>query len=949
MPGPGGQLVEREAEVDALEAALAAAAAGAGCVVLMEGPAGIGKSELLGVAQRRALESGLGVLTGRGSELERHVPFGVALELFARPLLLVHPSERQALFRGAAELAAPLFSATPPAEGTGAGDESFPVIHGLYWLLVNLAERAPLVVAVDDAHWVDRPSLRFLLYLAERVEGLPAALVVALRGEEAPAGGKPMARLRALRHARVLNPEALSKDATAVLTRTLYFPSADGEFCRAVFDVTLGNPFIVREVLHAIDLEGLPPTSGSAERVRSLAPESVVRSTRARISRLPTEAWELVKAVAVLGSDASLRHAARLAGLSAETAASAADDLVAAGVLLPGDPLDFVQPPVRTSVYSSIRPGRRATAHAAAAAILVEEEPHPERLANHLLHSPTLGNPDVVRRLRAAAQWALSVGAPDSALRYLCRALAEPPPPTERAGILVEAGRASATVGDPTSLEYLHRAVERMTSGRDRAAARYEVGRILVNQGRYREASESLRDGLDDLGDTEPCELRHRLLAALLQATRLDPGSPHRSETLGASQAAVDQEGEMTLGRRALLGELAFEWLLAGRPCQEVTRAAKRALAGPGLVGMDEGEALPFYNAVAALTWAGGLDTARDELDRALEEAERYGRVMGVATASFRRAVVAYLRGAVADSVSDAQRAVDAARAGWAAYLPAARAVLALGLIELGELLRAAAVLDPPDPPQGRPSPTQAMFLNARACLHLVEGSAAEALADARAAGRIMTEDLGSLTPAIVPWRSTAAVAQRQLGDAAEAQRLAAEEVELARAFGAPRPLGMALRAHGVVERGARGVEILREAVATLAASPARLEHARALADLGGALRRAGRRSEAQPLLREGLRLAERCGAMVLAERLTEELQASRIRSGRRALVGVGALTPGEQRVARLAADGLTNKEIAQKLFVSVRAVEFHLGNVYTKLGISRRGLGAALKAVQAG
>jgi DNA-binding CsgD family transcriptional regulator len=215
-------------------------------------------------------------------------------------------------------------------------------------------------------------------------------------------------------------------------------------------------------------------------------------------------------------------------------------------------------------------------------------------------------------------------------------------------------------------------------------------------------------------------------------------------------------------------------------------------------------------------------------------------------------------------------------------------------------------------------------------------------------AGRIMTEDLDSLTPAIVPWRSLAATAHHQLGAAGEARRLAAEDVDLARQFGAPRALGVALRVQGVVEGGARGLERLQEAAAVLAGSPARLEHARALADLGAALRRAGRpEAEAGEALRRGLELAERCGATILADRLSEELTAAGLRPPRRSRRSPVALTPGEARVAQLAAGGLTNKAVAQQLFVSVRAVEFHLGNVYTKLGISsRRQLAGALASV---
>jgi DNA-binding CsgD family transcriptional regulator len=245
-------------------------------------------------------------------------------------------------------------------------------------------------------------------------------------------------------------------------------------------------------------------------------------------------------------------------------------------------------------------------------------------------------------------------------------------------------------------------------------------------------------------------------------------------------------------------------------------------------------------------------------------------------------------------------------------------------------------VLAPGEGPEHRPeAPNEPIFLQARATLHLVEGDAAAALKDALAAGRIMTEHLRSLTPAIVPWRSLAATAHHHRGAIAEAHRLAAEEVELARAFGAPRALGAALRVQGALAGGNRGIASLREAVGVLAGSPARLEQARALADLGAALRRAGD-EDAPAALQQGLELAERCGAVVLAARLHEELTASGMHAPHRVKTPV-TLTPGEERVARLAARGLSNREVAQTLFVSVRAVEFHLNNVFAKLGISSR------------
>jgi DNA-binding CsgD family transcriptional regulator len=203
---------------------------------------------------------------------------------------------------------------------------------------------------------------------------------------------------------------------------------------------------------------------------------------------------------------------------------------------------------------------------------------------------------------------------------------------------------------------------------------------------------------------------------------------------------------------------------------------------------------------------------------------------------------------------------------------------------------------------------------------------------------------VGSRNPAFIAWRSPAALAMLQLGQPDEARRLATEEVELARTWGAPRALGAALRAAGLVEGGMRGLALLEEAVQALAGSPAKLEHSKARMELGAALRRANRRADAREHLRQAVELATICGAASLAEGAERELLATGARPRRIALSGVESLTPSERRVAEMAAEGPTNREIAQALFVTQRTVEVHLTSIYRKLGISSRSqLAAAL------
>src|SRR5713226_7926329 len=182
-----------------------------------------------------------------------------------------------------------------------------------------------------------------------------------------------------------------------------------------------------------------------------------------------------------------------------------------------------------------------------------------------------------------------------------------------------------------------------------------------------------------------------------------------------------------------------------------------------------------------------------------------------------------------------------------------------------------------------------------------------------------------------------AALALHQLGEDEDARRLAGEEVQLARTRGAPRALGAALPAAGLIEGGARGLALLEEAVEVLSRSPAKLEHAKARTELGAALRRANRRAQAREQLRHALELATLSGATPLAARAESELLATGVRPRRVALSGVASLTPSERRVAELAAERLTNREIAQALFVTQRTVEVHLTSIYRKLEIRSR------------
>jgi DNA-binding CsgD family transcriptional regulator len=269
--------------------------------------------------------------------------------------------------------------------------------------------------------------------------------------------------------------------------------------------------------------------------------------------------------------------------------------------------------------------------------------------------------------------------------------------------------------------------------------------------------------------------------------------------------------------------------------------------------------------------------------------------------------------------------------------------VLVLEQTDQGELDAAEQALAPLDSKAESGSITATMLRLARGRLRVQQGRVAEGLEDFLAVGARLTSGMVTC-PAFLPWRSQAALAQLALGEREPARRLADEEVELARAFGTPRALGAAKRAAGVVAGGDRGASLLREAIDEFERGDARLERARALADLGALLRRRNRRTEARELLREALDAAHHAGAKPLARQAETELRATGARPRRIVLTGLDSLTASERRVAELAGQGLTNREIAQTLFITARTVEGHLTSVFRKLMLdSRDELPAAL------
>jgi DNA-binding NarL/FixJ family response regulator len=930
-----GALLEREAELRALDSALRDSAKGQGGIVLVEAATGLGKSRLLGEAAALAAGRGARVLSASGRDLEHDLPFGVALQLFEMPVSGFDDAERERFFSGSAGLAAPLvLEGTPVPQGLSAS------LHGLYWLSANLAEERPLVLSIDDVHWCDPPTLRFLVYLAQRIQELPITAVLAVAAGHPPEPDPLLDELRTHPATTIVRLEPLSQEAVARGLRESVLPGAEPAFARACHKATGGNPLLLAELGVELAMRDVEPRDANAAVVHELAPESLAATVLVRLRRLGEGAVELARAVAVLGDGAELRHAAPLAGLPVDRAIPLADALMGAGVLRREPGLSFVHPVVRVSMDADRPDLERAEAHRRAAGMLMDEGASMERVAPHLLAGRPDSDPRAVEVLLEAGKRALAGGAPDSAVRLLRRALDEPPPPERRADVLVALGRAEGAAGDPTAIERLTDALELIGEPAGRAAAALDAGRLLLKHGRWDDAATTLERGIEDVDGTDD-SLRASLETAYVIATGALPADEGEPPEAAVEDAVL----ESTVAGRLILARTAAARALRGTSAAEVRGLATRALGGGALLRDETSDGTGFYLAVFALTVAEDLQTAELAAATAVDDAQRRGSVLGFATACHFRSLAVLRRGRIPDAAADTVNALEARAYGWRHSLASAVAVQAECMIERGELDEAGRELQGLMNERGvsGEDPRDYRFVGARGHVRLLQLSPATALEDLLEAGRLMNE-LGGDNPAVYPWRSLASAASLALGDRAEARRLAEEELALAAAFGAPGAHGRAIAALAATSDGAEALELREEAVRVLESSQAALDRARALIDLGATLRRATRRRDAREPLKLGLDLAGRCGARALAQRAREELVAVGARPRRDAATGREALTVRESQVAGLAAQGMSNREIAEALFVTVKTVEWHLKHAYRKLGVSsRRELGTAL------
>lgn len=927
-------LLEREPELARLRQCVAEAIGGIARLVVVEGSAGIGKTSLLRATTEHARTEGVATLSAQGSVLEQDFSFGVVRQLFDPLRARCDPREWSELTDGAASLAALALDATASTLEV-VSDRAHATLHGLYWLLANFAARGPVLLVVDDMQWTDPASLRWLAYILRRLEGLRVLVVVAVRTGEPPADPALLAEI--LDSADTLRPGPLSAAAAAALLRVQLGDEATDAFCAACHRGCGGNPFLLGALAYSLTTDGISPTDQAAPGVAEFGSDGVARALERRLTWLPDGAADIVEAVAVLGDGTSLRHAAALAGLAPDIARVAADALRAANLFTAESGLSFQHPVLRSAAVARLLPAARAAAHARAVDLLVADGAPSDRLALHLLHTEPAGDPQVVRLLQAAAKVADDRGAPETATRYLRRAIAEPPTPAEMPNVQFNLGLTAMATREPDAGSLLHTAVGTMTDSTQRAAAALRAGRALGIAAQHHLAVEVCLSALDTPGQLS-AEDRVRLTAELAcNAAAVASLTPTATRLLSADLPHTGSSAD------GLLNVVRAYFALTD---------AERASSADGLLaaGIQAGalrergsSALPVCTVTA--TYLDQLALAERICDDIIAAGRQMGSLSIVANLACFRCQVNQRRGNLLAAEADGQMSFefnrDTSDAGGISW---PLAFLIDTLVERGEYGQAENALAA----SGLPDPLPdllgcAVLVTSKGVLRCAAGRPEEGLADLFDA-RDRWAALGVTNPAIAAWRPATVGALVTLGHIKQARRLAEENLTLARRAGSSRATGVALRACALAAQRWGRLAFLEEAVRVLRDTPAILELARAVIDLGRVQWHAGEGERGRQLLREGLDLAHRLGAKLLAERARTELVATGARPRRPAATGVDALTAQERRIAEMAAEGMSNRGIAQTLFLTQRTVETHLAHAYRKLNIHRRtDLGSAL------
>ena len=901
-----------------LAAEAAWARAGAGRLVLLRGATGTGRTTVLEGAVTDALAHGMRVLRARCSPRDQAVPYATVLQLMA-PV--------------------PEFGDTAVAGDERASADLFRrVLH-------SYADRAPLLIAVDDVHLADPASHRWLVESARHVDRLRILLVVTERSQydvDPPAPGLTHTLSPALVRTLTLGP--LTANSAAELVRSAH-PDAPEPWVDDCVRAGAGNPLLLRALLDDLGA-GRHPTvpETSAALYPGAYPAAVswwldsagpATGEVARTLAALDEGWDggtprdLPSGHTTCPADELAAVIAELAGADPARVTGWLTAMSGLGVLRPdpdGRPR-YAHPLLRDAVLTGVPAARRRAAHAAAAETMQRHGVSPDTVARQLLLSDPVGEPWTSAALQEAAILALRDGRTSDAAAFLRRVLEEPLTDARRQQLLTELGSLEYKAQTTSAgIPRLSEALRLSGAPQDTVRAAVALGTALAGRGRTVAAVDVLRTVEDELTG-RPQLIRTLQTASVLlseqdQSVRkevyrwLCDAAEHAPELVGTAGHALVVRHAATAGLISAAEAMRRMRALLAQPADPLTE--------PFLIG----------TAAAVAQWADELPEAERLVERGLVGQRpdvlhpMYEALVNV------RADILAARGEHARLLAEPCPR-DRARSG-----PSNRqAHVLLSLVATGEEARALRLADGLDLRSAPDSWELNRFLYARGAVRAATGDHAGALHDFLECGRRQSAR-EVVSPVVTPWRTAAAECRLALDRPREAIALAEEELRLARVWNTPRTMGRSLRVLAAATGGRRGLELAEEAVRLLRDGPAgtETELVSALTVRGRGLTAAGDRRRARACLREAAERAERLGATRQWALAEEALGESGARRSAPARTGSPSLTTSERRIAELAADGRTNTEIADLLHLARRTVETHLTSSYRKLGIRRRG-----------
>ncbi|MCO5315793.1 MAG: AAA family ATPase [Solirubrobacterales bacterium] len=924
---------ERDREIAAIGAAVELATQGQGSLVVVKAGAGFGKTRLLEEARDHLVGGEIATSFATAREIDRDLPFGLVRELFG-PLLEGSGVVRDsAVFEGMASLSRPVFD-SDPVENTSLDGE----IHGLYWLISNLSEERTFALFVDDIQWADEQSARWLAHLSARVGDLPVALIVAARTGEPELDQNPLSSTLDLARTN-LTPEPLSAEAVQLVMAShlnLEIPESFAKECR---DATGGNAFLVTQLSTALESSGVRPADADVEEIAAYSPATLSRRLIRRINREGPHAMALVEALEILGDETPVAQLFELAGVGPAEGASLLDRLDRLDLIEAGSRPRFSHSMVREAVRQEIGPTRRVVKHREAIRIRVAAGDPSEKVAPHLLIAHPDDRDSGVGILVAAAAAANGRGAPTTASELLDRAVEIAGDQTDQDLRLARA-RAHARANNGEAAGLLLAEAEAIEDSKLSFSLKLEAARVFYSAGAWNEAIDLLQSCILEMAEIDP-ELSLVASSNLVGILLFVPATDRTA--LKEHGLAEPYPGD-TPGERAMLAARAAQLMMdVEGSAEDAADTARRAWSGGKLLEDEGPGGIAWSYATGALAAADCYKEGEELLSRVLGVARLASSSHTFASASYCRACPRLFRGAIKASLADAEAAVATHEDGWEIFYPLSLVVAARCRIELGQADLAGQTLSLIAGESQSLDTLMSMTWDLAHCDLALE--AGDILSAGRLLEKIQSEAGGHRSPfALSDVNSTAATLERMKGRDAAAQELLFEQLDLVLPWGAPRLIGSTLRDLGLTVRGETGLGHTEEAVATLRDTEVLLGLGYALNAHGVLLRETGRTADAEEAQFEALGIGAECGSVRLESRTRAELGLLGRRPRRIRRTGVAALTASEERVAKRAAAGMTNREIGQELFVSVKTVEKHLANTYSKLRIpSRRELAAAL------